>query len=318
MSIVPEVLLAAARIKPAIRETPCILSQTLSERYDAEIWLKLENVQFTGSFKLRGALNRLLTLTPEQLALGVVAASSGNHGAAVAYAARALGARADVFVPSSIAAAKRAKIEAYGARIHLIAGDPLNAEASARVEATRRRSTYISPYNDPMVIAGQGTIGYELARQVPGLAGAIVAVGGGGLIAGVAAYLKHENPLIQIIGAQPERSAVMAASVAAGRVVELPDQPTLSDGTAGGVEEDSITFPMCQELVDTWALVGEAQIAAGVRLLLEHEHQIAEGAAGVAVAALEQVAEQFAGRSLAVIVCGGNIAWERVQQLMGA
>lgn len=302
-----EVLLAEARIRPYIRETPLAESLALSELAGGRALLKLENLQHTGSFKARGALNVLLALPPEVLARGVVAASSGNHGAAVAFAARALGARALVFVPQGASPVKLAAMRRLGAEVVAHGDDTLDAEVFARAYAAERGMAYVSPYNDLLVVAGQGTVGVEIARQVERLDAVVVAVGGGGLIAGVAAHLRAAWPGVRVIGAQPANSAVLAESVRAGRIVELPSLPTLSDGTAGGIEPGAITFELCQALVDEYVLVDEAQIASAMRLMVEAEHMLVEGAAGVAVAAY-LAAAQLRGQVVGVVVCGANVS----------
>lgn len=300
-----EVQAARARIRSHVRETPVERSRALEER-DHRVYLKLENLQHTGSFKLRGAFNKLLSLTPEQRGRGVVAASSGNHGAAVAWAADALGIRAEVFVPEHASATKVAAIRRLGATVTMFGTDGLDTEIEARAVAATRGCAYVSPYNDLAVVAGQGTLGSELQLQLPALDTIFVAVGGGGLIAGVAAELKGKWPDVRVVGCLPESSPVMARSVAASAIVEMPSLPTLSDGTAGGIEAGSITFPLCQALVDEWVTVSEAEIADGMRHCLTVEHMLVEGAAGVAVAGFRRYAASLGGVS-AIVLCGANV-----------
>jgi threonine dehydratase len=278
----------------------------LSRRVGAEVVAKWENRQATGSFKARGALALLTTLPPAVLARGVVAASSGNHGAAVAYGAERLGAPALVFVPEGASPVKLAKIRALGAEVHLHGTDSLDAEIFARSHAEAHGMTYLSPYNDPEVIAGQGTVGVELLRQLDRADVLVVAVGGGGLIAGIAGVLKAAWPHLHVIGAQPAASAVMAESVRAGRILDIPSLPTLSDGTAGGIEPGAITFPLCQTLVDEYILIDEAAIAAAMQLIHDEENEQIEGAAGVAVAACLAADERVRGGRVVVVMCGGN------------
>jgi threonine dehydratase len=303
-----EILRAAGRIQPFIRETPLAESLALSERVDAQVWLKLENLQHTGSFKVRGALNALLALPAEVRARGVVAASSGNHGAAVAYGARALGVPALVFVPYDAAPVKVAAMRRLDAEVVVHGDDCVVSEIHARAYAAERGMAYLSPYNDALVIAGQGTVGIEIVRQAKQLDALVVAVGGGGLVAGVAGFLRARWPAVRVYGAQPAASAAMALSVRAGQIVETPSLPTLSDGTAGGIEPGAITFELCRKLVDEFVLVEEAAIAAAMRLLIEAEHTLAEGAAGVAVAALQHLAPRLRGQRVAVVVCGANVS----------
>jgi threonine dehydratase len=173
----------------------------------------------------------------------------------------------------------------------------------------------VSPYNDEAVVAGQGSVGMEIARQLDGINAVVVAVGGGGLIGGVAAWLKHQHPEIRVIGAQPDHSRVMTESVRAGQILELASEPTLSDGTAGGIEPDTITFPLCRTLVDEWVTVPEAAIAQAMRHAIEVEHLLIEGAAGVAVAALSHLRTAVSGR-VVVVLCGANVTAARLREVL--
>ncbi|MBV6519954.1 MAG: L-threonine dehydratase catabolic TdcB [Gemmatimonadaceae bacterium] len=304
-ALLAEIALAVARLRPHVRKTPVERSRAL-EAGGSRVYLKLENVQHTGSFKLRGAFNKLLSLTAEQRARGVVAASSGNHGVAVAWAAEALGMRADVFVPESTSPTKIAAIRQLGSVVTQFGTDSLDAEVRAREVAASRGCEYVSPYNDVAVIAGQGTLGVELQGQLPSLDTVFVAVGGGGLIAGVAAAVKGKWPAARVVGCLPEASPVMARSIAAGHIVEMISRPTLSDGTAGGIEPGSMTFPLCRALVDDWVTVSEDEIAMGMRHCLTAEHTLVEGAAGVAIAGFRRYAMK-AGAVSAIVVCGSNV-----------
>lgn len=310
-----QIRLAASRIRPHIVETPLRLSPTLSERTGAEVYLKLENRQHTGSFKLRGATNKLLNLTAEERARGVVTASTGNHALAVARAAAQLETAATIFLPEGASPRKVEKLEAFTVALCRVPGDALYAEISARQAARQRKRLFISPYNDPHIIAGQGTIAVELLRQQPHLDDVFATVGGGGLMGGVASCLKASHRAIQTIGCQPENSPVMLASVRAGRIVETESLPTLSDGSAGGIEPHSVTFDLCQGHVDHWLTVSEAEIATAMRLIHHESGECIEGAAGVAVASLLKSGKRFAGQRLAVVICGGNVdsdTWQRV------
>lgn len=309
-----EIATAEARLRGHVRETPVERSRAL-EVGGGTVYLKLENIQHTGSFKLRGAFNRLLLLNESERARGVVAASSGNHGAAVAWAADALGLTAEVFVPKHASAVKVAAIRRLGATVTLFGVDGLDTELEARRVAEARGCAYISPYNDLAVVAGQGTIGAELCRQLPHIDTVHVAVGGGGLIAGVAAAVSERWPGVRVVGSSPEASAVMAQSVAAGAILELPSRPTLSDGTAGGVEPGSVTFPYCASLVTDWITVSEDEIAHEMRHCLETEHVLVEGAAAVAVAAHRRIATQTTGTTV-IILCGGNVGVETLRRVV--
>ncbi len=306
------IMAADRHIRPTVRTTPLDESPALSNLGGDVVHLKLENLQHTGSFKLRGAYNKLLTLAPDELARGVVAASSGNHGAAVAYALRQLGAAGLIYIPAHAAATKVEAILRLGAEVRVHGADSVDAEIAARTFAERAGRPYISPYNDWDIITGQGTIGAEIARDLPGVQTIYVTVGGGGLISGIAGYLKGRGrgsvlkPL-RIVGCLPVNSPVMHDSVRAGKVVEMATLPTLSDGSAGGIEADAVTLGLCQTLVDDWILVEEAEIAAAVRLVAETHHQLIEGAAGVAVAAYLKDPQRGQQRKVAIILCGANI-----------
>lgn len=306
---------AAARIADRIRRTPLCRSATFSARIGADVWFKLENRQTTGSFKLRGATNRLLTLTDEQRAKGCVTASSGNHGAAVACAMQQLSLEGRIFVPEGTSPAKVEKIRRYGGRVEFFGTDGLDTEQHARDYAAQRGMFYLSPYNDEEVVAGQGTIGVEILEQLPGVEVVFMAVGGGGLIGGVGSVLKDHDPGIRIFGCQPLASPVMSRSIQAGKILDLPSKPTLSDGTAGGIEHEAVTFALNQAVVDEWVEVDEAQIAAAMRLYMRSEDDVIEGAAGVAIAGMLARADDLAGRRVGVVVCGGNIATEILNQL---
>ena len=299
---------AAARIAELVRETPLDYSPKFSEETGAEVWFKLENLQHTGSFKLRGAVNRLMTLSPERQAAGCVAASSGNHGAAVAYAMNKLGVQGVIFVPEQTSPTKVAAIRSYGGDARFFGTDGLDTELHAREYAEQNAMFYLSPYNDEEVMAGQGSCGVEIAAQLPDVDDVFIAIGGGGLISGVGSVLRQHNKKVRVIGCQPSASAVMTRSVEAGEILDLPSEPTLSDGTAGGIEPGAITFDLCRAVVDDYVLVDEEQIAAAMRLYMDSEHQMIEGAAGVAIAGMLAQKEELAGRNVVILVCGANIS----------
>lgn len=309
-------VLAANRIADYIRETPLDYSPYFSELTGANVYLKLENLQYTASFKLRGAFNKLLSLSPEQTQAGCVAASSGNHGAAIAYAMQKLDISGIVFVPENTSSTKIDAIRRSGSDVEFFGSDGLQTEQHARQYAEDHGMPYLSPYNDLDVIAGQGSCGVEIARQIGELDAIFIAVGGGGLISGVGSFLKSVYPELMVIGCQPEASAVMAESAKAGRIVDMHSKPTLSDGTAGGIEAGAITFDICQNLVDGYVLVSEDEIAESMREFMDSHHQIAEGAAGVAIAAIKKEAAGFQGKNIVAIVCGGNISRETLRKVI--
>lgn len=310
-------LAAERRIRPHIRETPLIRCPELSGLSGAEVYLKCEHLQHTGSFKFRGALNRVLTLDDDARGRGVIAASSGNHGMAVARAAGMAGVGARIYVPGDISAMKRRAIEALGAEIETVAGDALCAEVTARAAAGEEGRVFISPYNDAEVMAGQGTIGIELAAQAPGLDAVFAAVGGGGLIAGIAGYLSRDHAAIAITGCWPENAPAMYQCIRAGKIIDVPELPTLSDGTAGGIEEGAITLKPCRELVRDFVLVSEGEIADAMRLIARHHRFIIEGSAGVAVAGFIKAAGRYRGKTVAIILCGRNIGLEKFIAAIG-
>ena len=257
-----------------------------------------------------------MTLSQEQLVAGCVAASSGNHGAAVAYAMQKLGVEGVIFVPEQTSTAKVDAIKSYGGDVRFFGTDGLDTETHARQYADEHGMFYLSPYNDAEVIAGQGTCGVEIATQLPDVDAIYIAVGGGGLISGVGSVLKSHNPEVRIVGCQPEASAVMAHSVEAGHVIDEPSEPTLSDGTAGGIEADSITFDLCRSVTDEFVLVSEEQIAAAMRQFVDLEHQLIEGAAAVALAAMLAQKDILQGRKVVVLICGGNVSRATLRQVL--
>jgi threonine dehydratase len=257
-----------------------------------------------------------MTLQDAQKRAGCVAASSGNHGAAIAYAMRKLGIEGVIFVPEQTSTAKVEAFRSYGGAVRFFGEDGLDTELHAREYADEHGMFYLSPYNDPEVIAGQGTCGIEISESLPQVDTVYVAVGGGGLIGGVASVLKAANPSVRIVGCQPDASAVMAHSVAAGRILDESSAPTLSDGTAGGIEPGAITFGLCRRLVDEFVLVSEAEIAAAMRQFIDFEHQLIEGAAGVAVASMMKQGEALGGQKVVVLVCGGNVSRDTLKQIL--
>lgn len=316
MDVLKEVLRAEERIRPHIRETMLEYSPILSELGEANVYCKLENLQHTGSFKTRGAMNKLLSLTSEELAQGAVTASTGNHGAAVAYSLNKLSASGLVFVPDNAIPSKVQAIERLGAEVRYFGQDCAEAEVRAREYATQNRMVYVSPYNDPQVIGGQGTIAVELARQLGHVDAVYVSLGGGGLISGIAGYLKSVQPDGQIIGCSPENSQVMVQSVKAGRILDLPSLPTLSDGTAGGIEAGSITFDLCRTLVDDYVTVTEDEIKESLLLFIGTHHMLIEGAAAVAIASYLKTRERFAGKNVVIVICGANISLETLAEVL--
>jgi len=298
---------ARTRIAPHIRHTECQRSASLSKAAGAEVYLKLENQQISGSFKLRGVMNKLLSLTPDRRSRHLVAASTGNHGAAFAHAVGELGLEGLLFLPSNAAASKLRAIEASGLPFELVGEDCVETEKHARDYAAANGCVWISPYNDPAIVAGQGTIGPELLEQLHEIDAVLVPVGGGGLASGIAAYLQDVAPTVEIIGCQPEASAVMFESVKAGEIVEMESLPTLSDATAGGIEEGSITFDLCRRFVDRYNLVSEGEIAAAIRFIHDHEDMVIEGGAALPVAVMLRRPPELEGKTVVLVITGSKI-----------
>lgn len=315
MYYLEEILQAAQRIRPFIRETPLLRSAWLSRESGCEVYLKLENLQHTGSFKLRGAFNKLLSLTPAQRERGVITASSGNHGAALAYALQALNANGTIYVPTDASLAKIAAIRAFGQEVQFYGDDCVETEAFARRQAERHGMIYISPYNDPQIIGGQGTIAVELAKQLDHIDAVFATLGGGGLLSGIGLYLKTVFPRMRLAGCSPANSAVMLDSLRAGKILDLPSQPTLSDGSAGGVEAGAITFDICRKVLDDSIKVSEDAIAQAMRDIFTHEHLLIEGAAGTAVAGFRERQKDYRGQNVVIILCGANLAPDTLKSI---
>lgn len=307
---------AADRIRPVVGETPVEQIEGLAPNIETEVYFKLESLQKTGSFKLRGASNKIRSLSPKQAARGVIAASNGNHGLGVAAAAKAAGIAAEVYVSNHVSRSKARRIEEYGTWIKCIGNDPLEAELAARAAASEQGKVFISPYNDVEVMAGQGTIGVELLQQLPPLDALFVAVGGGGLIGGIGAYIKSASPQTEVVGCWPENSPVLYESIKAGRILDVPEEPTLSESTAGGLEPGSVTLEVCSRVIDSSVLVSEAEILDAMRRVRALKGWVIEGAAAVAVAAFLKNAEHYRGKRVAVVICGGNVS-EKVLSALG-
>jgi threonine dehydratase len=308
---------AYERIKSDIRRTPVEYSEPLSRETGAKVYVKWECDQTTGSFKLRGALNKLRSLSVEDRAKGVVSASTGNHGLAISHASRLEGIGLKLFLPETVAAIKKKRIEDLGIDVEVRGASCDKAEAIAREFAARTGRVFVSPYNDWDIVYGAGTIGLELAADLARFDDVLVPVGGGGLIAGIAACLKAVRPGARTIGVEPETSAFMAASLAAGRLVEIDERPTIADAVAGGIEPGAITFPLCRDLVDAIEIVPEASIARAMALVFERHGRVIEGAGALPFAALLQSPAGCAGRTVVAVVSGGNIAVERFREITG-
>ncbi len=301
---------AEARIRPYVRKTPLEPAPALAPR----AYLKLESLQRTRSFKLRAALNKLLSLTAEERNSGVVTASTGNHGLAVAYGLQLLMVPGEIVLPETASPKKVALLKKYDVKLRFVGQDSAEAEVFARQYASDKGKTFISPYNDYEVVAGQGTIGIELLEQLPEIEEVYVPVRGGGLIGGIAGYLKAVKPTVRVVGCLPANSPVMHECVEADQIVSGTVKPTLSDGTAGGVEAGAITFPLCRDLVDDWVRVSEEEIQAGMKWVFDEHGLVVEGAAGVSIASFKKMGAD--NKPAAIVLCGGNVDIEAFKKLV--
>ena len=298
---------ARKRIRAHIKITPLRPSKSLSNQTGASVFLKLENEQVTGSFKVRGALNRLMTLSKEEAERGVMTASTGNHGLGVAFAAQQLGINAKVVFPIGASSVKRDKMKQVGVDIIQDVGYE-DVEPYARKLAKERGFTYVSPYNDPEIIAGAGTSGLEIVEQLDDIDVVIVPIGGGGLISGIATVIKSKSSTTEVIGVQSDVSPEVYESWMAGHWVEAEESNSLAQGLMGGVESDSITLDIINKQVDRIILVNEESILRAMQFLYEQESLLIEGAGAVTTAALIENASKFARKKVVLTLSGGNIS----------
>ena len=296
---------AASRIDGFARRTPLERSRWLSGT-GREVWLKLECFQVTGSFKPRGAMARLATLSEVERSRGILTVSAGNHGLAVAHACSQLGLLPTIVVPCTASPAKVTAIRRYDVKLVETGDTYYEAEQASRTMQRQTGMTFISPYNDPYVIAGQGTIGLELISDAPDLDAIVVPVGGGGLIAGILIAVKSLKPGIKVYGVEPSASPTMLRALEAGRLVVIPEEPTIADGLAGNLEADSMTFPIIQRLVDGIILVDETAIRAAVAGAAREDHLMLEGSAAAAIAALAD--DRLKLPKVAAVITGRNIS----------
>jgi threonine dehydratase len=303
---IQDIQTAMGRIREAIRVSDCRESETFSTLTGNTIFLKLDNQQRTGAFKERGALNKLLTLTPEEKAQGVIAASAGNHAQGVAYHAGKQGIRAVIYMPLPTPLTKVSATRAYGAEV-ILCGTNYDEAFEKAVEHSREKHlTLIPAFNDDAVIAGQGTLGIEILEQQPDVEAIVAPIGGGGLIGGIACAAKTIKPEIKVFGVQPSRLPSMKTAVEQGSPVTLKAASTIADGIAVRRAGD-LTFPLVQKYVDDIVTVEEEEIANAILLLLEREKTLAEGAGAASIAAMLNHKLPLEGKKVAVLVCGGNI-----------
>jgi len=306
---------AAARIRDSIYLSPCARSEGFSQLTGNSVFLKLDNLQRTGAFKERGALNKLLTLTPEEVSRGVIAASAGNHAQGVAYHAGRHGIRAQICMPLTTPLIKVSATKSYGAEVILHGANYDEACEEAVRRSAQFGMTFIHPFDDEVVIAGQGTMGLEILQQVPDVEAIVAPIGGGGLISGVACAAKETNPRLNVIGVQPARLPSMKVAIAEGHPVTLSPAATIADGIAVRRAGEK-TLPLIQKYVDDIVTVDEEEIANAILLLLEREKTLAEGAGAAAIAALINRKTSLNGNKVAVLVCGGNIDVSLLSRIM--
>lgn len=308
---------AADRISGYVLRTPLSESLELSTRFGPKVCLKWENAQPTGSFKIRGASNKILANLESCRQKGVVAASTGNHGLATAHICRQENLRLEIYVPRTISALKKAYLGKYGVKLNLVDGPCEEAEKLAREGAQSGSLVFVSPYNDEEVIAGQGTCGLEIWQDWSEVEEVVVPVGGGGLIAGIACYLKEKNPSVIITGIEPENSAFIQHSRLQGRLDNnFPEKTTIADAVAGGLEDNSITFELIQKYVDRLLTVTEEAIIQAIIIYFRLFRQRVEGAGALSLAGISSYPELFSGRKLVAIVSGGNIEKSLWQKLV--
>lgn len=305
-----EVEAASRRISKYISRTEVIKSKYLSDICNTNIYLKLENTQKSGSFKIRGACNKLLTLPPGLQKKPVVTASSGNHGNAFAYLVEKLEMEGIVYLPENVSEAKLNALKAHEVEVRQVGTDTLEAELEARRFAKKHRFAYISPYNDKRIIEGQATIALEIMEQVPKVTQIVVPVGGGGLAAGVGSYMKRLKQRNVFWGCQPTNSKVMYESIKAGKIVDVESKPTYADGTAGGIEKDSITYKACQRVLDDIILVSEIEILDAIKLMIARHDILLEGAAALPVAAVIKARKKIKSRNIVLVLTGEKISKE--------
>ncbi len=310
-----EVRRAYDRLGGDIRRTPLEFSDPLSRIFGARVFIKWECDQLTGSFKLRGALNKIRSLSTKAKSRGVVSASTGNHGLAIVHASKLEGVDLKLFLPANASGAKKAKIESLGVVPELYGTSCEKTEAHAREFAGRSGRVFISPYNDRDIVRGAATLGLEIGEDLPDADDILVPVGGGGLIAGTAAFLKSSGRGSSVHGVEPETSAFMAVSVETGRLVEIEERETVADAVAGGIEPGSITFPLCREFVDRFLTVPENLIIRAMVMIHECHGKMVEGAGALPVAALLAFPGDFKGRKVVAVVSGMNISPERFGEL---
>ena len=307
---------ANERCQDHLLPTPLEHSMYLSDKIEGEVWLKLDSMQRTSSFKFRGAINKILSLTKAELDRGIVSASTGNYALAVAEAMRIRNRRATIYVANDIEPSRLGLLRSHGLDLVIHGEVAWDAEKEARRVGDEEGKIYVSPYNDPIVVGGQGTCGYEISQQLPDLDAAFLACGGGGLLTGSAGWLKSHNSDVEAFGVSPANSPVMYESMRTNKMVEMDTQPTLADTCAGGIDLDSITLDLCRRYVDEIVLLTEKEIEASIRLLFEQHRLVTEGSGALSIGGLLKRKERFKGKKVVAVVCGRNVNLEVFKKII--
>jgi threonine dehydratase len=310
-----EFYLARKRVQKWARHTPLEYSPELSNLTNANVWLKLENQQLTGSFKIRGATNKILLLNDEERERGVVTASSGNHAQGLGYAAKQLGVRAKIVVPEITSKVKIDAIRKYGVELIIKGEEYVVSERIARKIEMEEGLTYVSAYNDIDIIKGQGTIGLEMIEDNPDLDSILIPVGGGGLASGISSVYRHASDAI-LWGVQSEASPVMYECIKKGYIHEIPLSDTCAEGLHGGIESGSLSFELCRDNIDEWLIVTEDDILAAIKYLLHECHMMIDGAGAVGVAALIADPTRWKDKNVGVVLSGGNLDLETLRLVL--
>ena len=307
---------ANERCRDHLLPTPLEHSMYLSDKIEGEVWLKLDSMQRTSSFKFRGAINKILSLTEAELDRGIISASTGNYALAVAEAMRIRNRRATIYVAKDIEPSRLGLLSSHGLDLVIHGEVAWDAEKEARRVGDEEGKIYVSPYNDPIVVGGQGTCGYEISQQLPDLDAAFLACGGGGLLTGSAGWLKSHNSDVEAFGVSPANSPVMYESMRTNKMVEMDTQPTLADTCAGGIDLDSITLDLCRRYVDEIVLLTEKEIEASIRLLFEQHRLVTEGSGALSIGGLLKRKERFKGKKVVAVVCGRNVNLEVFKKII--
>ena len=307
---------ANERCQDHLLPTPLEHSMYLSDKIEGEVWLKLDSMQRTSSFKFRGAINKILSLTEAELDRGIVSASTGNYALAVAEAMRIRNRRATIYVAKDIEPSRLGLLRSHGLDLVIHGEVAWDAEKEARRVGDEEGKIYVSPYNDPIVVGGQGTCGYEISQQLPDLDAAFLACGGGGLLTGSAGWLKSHNSDVEAFGVSPANSPVMYESMRTNKMVEMDTQPTLADTCAGGIDLDSITLDLCRRYVDEIVLLTEKEIEASIRLLFEQHRLVTEGSGALSIGGLLKRKERFKCKKVVAVVCGRNVNLEVFKKII--